>query len=443
MNASDHILVAEDSPVQATLLKRSLVQQGYAVTIAKHGQEALKNLQERPYGLIISDVEMPVMNGYELCRTVKQDHRLQSIPVILLTTLADPRDLMEGLSAGADSFLTKPYDEAVLLSRVNSLFGRSLPPQQDKVGSIHFAGDLYEVSATKQRIFNLLLSTYENAMQHNEALTNAQIELKRLNKELDVKRRESDALLLNILPQPVAEELKTSGQSAPEKFDDVTVMFTDFVGFTTVAEQLTPSELVQELGIFFNYFDECAARHSLEKMKTIGDSYMVAGGLPVSNATHPIDCILAALDMQRFVSERMTIRTAHGEPCWAMRVGIHTGSVVAGVIGKRKFAYDIWGDTVNLASRMESSGEQGSVNISEATYLRVRDFFSCTPRGKIQVKNKGQVEMFFVEGIRPAFCEPGEDKPNPGFWEKYHALTGRGTHTRPSGESTPATVPAL
>ena len=272
------ILIVEDSPVQATLLRRILTQNGYKASIVKHGGDALTKLREQPFGLVIADIEMPVMNGYEMCSAIKSDSQLQDIPVMLLTTLASPKDLMKGLNAGADSYLTKPYDETVLLARVDVLLSTFSPYQQEQEVDVLFAGEQYTITATRQRILNLLVSTYENAMQQNQALTKTQVELTKLNQQLEESHKESEQLLLNILPKTVAEELIAYGSSSPAKYDEVSVLFTDFVGFTKAAEHLTPHELIEELGVFFNYFDTVVKKHNLEKLKTIGDSYMLAGG---------------------------------------------------------------------------------------------------------------------------------------------------------------------
>ena len=417
------ILIVEDSPIQATMLRRVLAQKGYRVVIAKHGQDALDKLRAQKIHLVISDVEMPVMNGYELCSAIKKDSLIQTLPVILLTTLTDPKDLMMGLNAGADSYLTKPYDEGVLFSRLETLLGPAHLSPDDEELEVLFAGEPYRITANRQRILNLLLSTYENAMQQNLALRKAQEELTKLNQQLEVSHKETERLLLNILPKTVAEELIAYGSSTPAKFDDVSVMFSDFVGFTQVAEKLTPQDLLAELEMYFEYFDSVIEQHHLEKLKTIGDCYMVAGGLPEPTTTHAVDCVLAALEIQRFVGARAAEREAAGQPFWRMRLGIHTGPAVAGVIGKKKFAYDIWGDTVNLASRMETSGEAGKVNVANDTHLRVKHLFDCKPRGHVSVKHKGEVEMFFVEKIKAEYSEQGEGLvPNGAFQKAYETL---------------------
>jgi adenylate cyclase len=210
------------------------------------------------------------------------------------------------------------------------------------------------------------------------------------------EKKRSERLLLNILPAEVAEELKERGSAEAKTFDNVTVVFTDFKGFTLIAEKLTAKELVAELHYCFNGFDNIIHKYSIEKIKTIGDSYMAAGGLPVPNTTHAKDVVNAALEMVDFMESLKQQRIKENRPVFEVRIGINSGPVVAGIVGIKKFAYDIWGDTVNLASRMESSGEPGKVNISGSTYELVKNNFPCTYRGKIAAKNKGEVDMYFV-----------------------------------------------
>ena len=207
----------------------------------------------------------------------------------------------------------------------------------------------------------------------------------------------SDKLLHNILPDEVAEELKEKGESSAKDFEDVSVIFSDFIGFTSISESLTAQELVAEINTCFKAFDRIITSYGIEKIKTIGDSYMAAGGLHIPRTASTIDVVIAGLEMQTFMEERKRERESQDKPFFEMRVGIHTGPVVAGIVGDKKFQYDIWGDTVNIASRMESSGEVGRVNISETTYDLIKeDGFQFESRGEIEAKNKGELVMYFV-----------------------------------------------
>ena len=216
---------------------------------------------------------------------------------------------------------------------------------------------------------------------------------KKSNRLLAIEKEKSDNLLLNILPLEVAEELKENGTAVAKYFDNVTVLFTDFVGFTKVASAMTPQELVAELHTCFKAFDDIIAKYNIEKIKTIGDAYMAISGLPVPNENHALDIVNAAIEIKRFMYERNHLL---GDKSFNIRVGIHTGNVVAGIVGVRKFAYDIWGDTVNTAARMEQNSTPGKINISEATYLLVKHKIECTYRGEIEAKNKGMLKMYFV-----------------------------------------------
>ncbi|MCW7502992.1 adenylate/guanylate cyclase domain-containing protein [Leptospira paudalimensis] len=253
-----------------------------------------------------------------------------------------------------------------------------------------------------------------------------------LFKELEVsrniaeeERRKNEKLLLNILPNDIAQELKEKGATEPILYENVSVMFTDFKGFTQIAEVLSPQELIRELDACFVQFDKITERYKLEKLKTIGDSYMCAGGIPKLNQTHAIDSVLAALEIQAFMNLMKQIKADQGLPFWELRLGIHSGPLVAGVIGEKKFAYDVWGDTVNTASRMESSGTPGKINVSGTTYDMIKYVFDCEFRGKVNAKNKGEVEMFYVIGLKKEFSLSEDQRtPNEHFWKYYETLAG-------------------
>ena len=218
----------------------------------------------------------------------------------------------------------------------------------------------------------------------------------KLNNLLGKEKKRSEDLLLNILPVEVAEELKNKGHADAHSFEPVTVMFTDFKGFTNISERLTPQELVNELHTCFSEFDAITKRHNIEKIKTVGDAYLAAAGLPIPDANHAYNMVLAAMEIVRFMVQR---RERLGDKTFEIRVGIHSGSVVAGIVGVSKFAYDIWGDSVNIAARMEQHSDAGRINLSEATWTLVKSKVKCTPRGKVSVKNKGELAMYFVEKL--------------------------------------------
>lgn len=226
----------------------------------------------------------------------------------------------------------------------------------------------------------------------------------RINKE----KKRSEELLLNILPAEVADELKANGEAEARHFDSATILFTDFKGFTEASEKMSARALVEELNVCFKAFDGIITARGIEKIKTIGDSYMCASGVPTPDPEHAVKSVLAAVEVRGLMERWRKERTAKGKQPWALRIGLHSGPVVAGVVGKRKFAYDIWGDAVNTASRMESSGEPGQVNVSGTTYELVKGIFECEHRGAVEAKNKGHIDMYFVRGIKAEFSEGGK-----------------------------------
>ena len=249
----------------------------------------------------------------------------------------------------------------------------------------------------------------------------ARARLRAAHAQLRVEQARSEMLLLNILPGPVADRLKRNDQTIADGFADVTVMFADIVNFTQVAAGMTPVQVFTMLNRVFSHFDELAESLKLEKIKTIGDAYMAAGGIPDENQTHSVDAVLCALRFQKLMKRHSTA----SEPArnWRLRVGIHCGPVITGVVGTDKFVYDVWGDTVNTASRMEAAGMPGEVNISKDMYERVKHFFICEGRGLLPVKGKGDMEMFLVRGIRPEL-EDRPNHPNAEFKALYARLKG-------------------
>ncbi len=239
--------------------------------------------------------------------------------------------------------------------------------------------------------------------------------------ELQHEKEKSDSLLANMLPKGTADEIMAKGKAAKRKYNFVTVLFSDIQGFTRIAEEMNPEQLIDELDRFFFHFDSVVEKYRIEKIKTIGDAYMCAGGIPERNRTNPVEVILAALEMQQYMQEMKNDPARPAARFWDIRIGIHTGTVVAGVVGHKKMTYDIWGDTVNTASRMESSGEPGKINISGTTYEFVKEYFTCLYRGRMPVKYKGDLDMYFVTGIKPELAAP-DGSPNRHFFTRIEMI---------------------
>lgn len=324
-----------------------------------------------------------------------------------LNATSELRDAYQGLTlayAYKKEFVEAFNFQTLLLAIKDTIYNLTT---DKKLGTLQFGFDLEK----KQGEINLLAKDQkikEQALQRQKLIRNGFmggfavvglfagvffLQRNRISKE----KKRSDELLLNILPEETAEELKSTGSAKTKSFDSVSVLFTDFKNFTQASEKLSPEDLVQEINYCYSEFDMIVSKHGIEKIKTIGDAYMCAGGLPVKNSTHPIDVVKAGIEMQQFIERNKKEREEKNLPFFELRLGIHTGPVVAGVVGTKKFAYDIWGDTVNTASRMESSGEIGKVNISGSTYELIKEKFNCEHRGKVKAKNKGEIDMYFVE----------------------------------------------
>ncbi len=277
--------------------------------------------------------------------------------------------------------------------------------------------DLIETEKALEEKHDHLLTLTEHLEEANNLLDEQRNEIEAQKEAVEIEKGKSEEILKNILPWEVARSLQKKGVYKPKKFKEVTILFADFVDFSKISATYEDAEaLLNVLSCYFEAFDEITSTRFIEKIKTIGDCYMCAGGLPRANRSHPFDILLAALEMQKFVKNIAIADERDGNKVWRLRIGIHTGSVIAGVIGKWKFAYDIWGGDVNIASRLESSGEAGAINISESTYQIIKDYFKCTFRGKIAAKNIGEINMYFVERILPEYSEDEEGfTPNAAF----------------------------
>jgi adenylate cyclase len=365
------ILIVDDTPENITILSGLLA--SFQRIVATGGERALELVRSNnPPDLVLLDIEMPGLNGFEVCRRLKSDPETQSIPIIFLTGNLDKKMTVEGFKLGACDFMTKPFDPDELMVRITTQL---------------------ELSDSRERLEGMV-SQLETS---SRLLKNSSEEVGRQRKALEDERNRTDSLLLNILPEHVAKELKEKGSITPRHYPIATVLFSDLAGFTKITRGMEPTALVDELNHLFIGFDRIIKQHNMEKIKTLGDGYMAVGGIPLQNSTNPVEAIEAAMELIAFVQARKKENEKNALPPWEIRIGIHTGEIIAGVIGSNKFTYDIWGATVNIASRMESAGEPGKVNISGITYQLVKDKFRCVRRGKIEVKNMGKMEMYFVD----------------------------------------------
>ena len=227
--------------------------------------------------------------------------------------------------------------------------------------------------------------------------------IKQRTAQLEEAKGKSDELLLNILPAEVADELKAKGKSAPRMYKSASVLFTDFVGFTATSAKMEPKKLIEKLDAYFVEFDKITSRYGIEKIKTIGDAYMCASGIPVENENNALSLTLAGLQLKTYCERLKTEQQAHGEVFWDLRLGIHSGPIIAGVVGVKKFAYDVWGDTVNTASRVESNGDLNTLNVSETTYNKIKDYFVCDFEKEVNAKGKGIMKIYQVDRLKPEY----------------------------------------
>lgn len=339
------------------MLKKALGQIGFEnVVEAVDGSDAVAKMHSAPFDLVLLDMEMPVMTGLEVLAAMNLAPDLKGLPVIVISG-ADQIDMaVQCIEAGAEDYLTKPPNLTLLRARVTT-------------------------SLEKKRLRDL------------ERLRLLQLQAE---KELVEREREkSDRLLLNILPSAIAGRLKGGEKSIANGHATVSVMFADLCGFTALSRKTTPADLVSMLNQIFTAFDLIVEKHGVEKIKTIGDCYMLVGGIPLQRDDHAAVVAECALEM---IDALAGINRANGTDLH-MRVGIHSGPVVAGVIGKIKFTYDLWGDTVNVASRMESSGQPGRVHISEQTEAQLRGQFALEDRGFVECKGLGAVKTFFLNSL--------------------------------------------
>jgi len=352
---------------------RAALRRNYNVFTAESGEEGIDIMSKNDIHVVVTDQRMPHMTGVQFLQHIPND---QDNIRIILTGFSDIESIIEAINTGkVYRYITKPWDKEELKITIDNAVETVMLRRNNK---------------------KLISELQANNEHLEEKVKNRTAEVERQKELIQAAKLQSDSLLLNILPDEIAEELKRFGRSYARKHQQVSVLFADIKGFTLVAETLSPEKLVNELDEVFRAFDNIVDKYDMEKIKTIGDAYMCACGLPRSDGENALKAIKTAIDMQQFIHGFGLACRIQNLPVFEIRIGIHTGPVIAGVVGSRKFAYDIWGDTVNIASLMEQHGEVGKINISSSTYSLIRDRYECTSRGKIEVKSKGGIDMYFV-----------------------------------------------
>lgn len=517
------ILIIDDNKINQDLIVETLSKEedGYDLHRATNGKEGIEIAEKITPDLIILDLKMPDISGFDCLKRFHSDEKLVDVPVLVVTAYDSHENLKNSFELGAYDYLTKPIDVFELETRVRKslsigeslkriketitsykkemeelekmamvsnntqnsfilikpngelewanegfkkVHGYSLEEFKNKFGSTIFSlcpdpeivhlfnsciqnkdsfnfiskikgnkndtrwiqtiispklndeneieiligieNDITSLKVKEEELHRQnqkMLSVTENLEKANALLEEQTQELNKQRSLIEEEQKKSEALLLNILPFEVARQLKTKGRAGTRHYKMVSVLFTDFKGFSKSSKQLEAKDLVNILDTYFAKFDDIIGNHYMEKIKTIGDAYMCAGGLPLRNKSNPYNAVLAGLEIQNYMNVLNDNKVLKNLSVWELRLGIHTGEVVAGVVGKKKFAYDIWGDTVNIASRMEQAGHVGMVNISGTTYEYIKDYFECNHRGKIEAKNIGKVDMYFVNRIKPEF----------------------------------------
>ena len=337
------LLVVDDDEGNRTMLARRLMRLGHRVTLAENGRQALEYLRAQPFDLLLLDIQMPELNGYEVLGRLKADPALRSLPVIVLSASSETDRVAHCIELGAEDYLPKPFDPVLLQARISACLEKKRLRDREQL-------HLRQIEEGKQR---------------------------------------SDELLHIILPHDVAEELKATSIVQPRRFENVGVLFCDIVGFTAWCDQHTPEEVLENLQALVEVFELLTTQHHLEKIKTIGDAFMATAGLLAPRENPALDAVRCGLAMAAAAQSL--------PPRWQVRVGVHVGPVIAGVVGHRKYQYDIWGDAVNTAARMEAAAQPGTVCVNGDTWRRIAPSCRGQSLGSIAIKGKGEQELFHVQ----------------------------------------------
>lgn len=351
-DGESHILIVDDTADSRALLSTRLKALGLHSEQAENGREALQKLAEKPFDIVLLDIIMPDMDGYQVLSAIKSDLRFRHIPVIVISAIDEIDSVVRCIQLGAEDYLPKPFNPILLKARIEASLERKCLRDQEQT----------------------------------------------LMREIEQERQKADKLLLNIMPESIAVRLKAGEQLIANTHYAVTVMFTDIVNFTNLSNHITAQDLVQRLNLIVSKYDELAIEFGVEKIKTIGDGVMLVCGLPSPNENHARIMAKLALRLQKEICKFSLLEKVPLE----LRIGIHSGPVVAGVIGSKKLSYDLWGATVNIASRMESQGVPGKIQVSEATYQLISNDFFFEERGRIDIRGMGEMTTYFLMGeVKP------------------------------------------
>ncbi|HKW28591.1 MAG TPA: adenylate/guanylate cyclase domain-containing protein [Verrucomicrobiae bacterium] len=337
--SAGYVLVVDDEEQNRSLLRDPLEARGFEIAEAENGLQALEKIAVRPPDVILLDLMMPRMDGFEVCRRLKKDLKTAHIPILIVTALSERKERLMGIEAGANDFLNKPIDiQDVILRVANAAYA------------------------------------------------------KHLHDQLQAEQKKSENLLLNILPKPVAERMKAGEVNIADSYPEVTVLLADLVGFTTLSVHISPEQIVELLNEIFSAFDLLVGKLGLDKIKTIGDAYMVAGGISFARADHAEAIAQLAVNMQDEIGR---LNQLNGFSV-RLRIGICSGPVVAGVIGRWRFAFDLWGETVNLACRLESTGVAGRIQVAESAYELLKHKYQFAPKHSINGKGHEHLSAYWL-----------------------------------------------
>ncbi len=336
------ILIIDDDVLNSELMDKILSKLDHEITTANNATDALKHIRSSKFDLVLLDIIMPDINGIELLQKIKKNNDYYETPIIMLSALDDLNSIVDCINLGAADYITKPIDKFILQARINNCLEKKEYRDKEK--------------------------EYLNKIKNEE--------------------KKNNDLLLNIMPASIAERLKSGESNIADRFDNVSVLFADISGFTQYSSNISPKVIVEKLNDIFSVFDDLVDKYNVEKIKTIGDNYMIASGIPYENSMHAETIVDLAIEMNNVLPKV--------DKSLNLKIGISSGEVVAGVIGKRKFIYDLWGDTVNVASRMEKYGKENEIQVSSSTYKLIKNKYNFSNKNSVEIKGKGTMETFFL-----------------------------------------------